>query len=329
VGQTREGLVGIGFTSTGRAAQRLEGFDCVRTLCEPLLVNRALGLRLAWLGVDEPPALGNATIARGHHAIALARRARRHGLEIGLGQDGLSFVHGRWNAREPLEAGLGQLGQILGALERTVGSEIGGVDRGVELRHVVTDDLAERCAIMTMATQGLPQHWDTSLVLHDQRQPHLGEVRAMIPTLAVGDVHDLCVRRLRAVRAAIDRKTRRIEMAARARQPQPRSRRGGNEAGECRRPKVVEGVEGAPEGVIMEMARLHAGGHEARERLILEKMGDEVALLVDKAEAVEPHGVDGMADGHKPPLRVLLGGAINDFRDAECFKHARDQTQVI
>ena len=104
----------------------------------------------------------------------------------------------------------------------------------------------------------------------------------MISTLALGDVHDLFVRRLRAVIAAIDMKTRRIEMAERARQPQPRGRRGGNEAVECRHPKVIEGIEGAPEGVIMEMAGLHAWGNEARNRLIVEKMGDEVELLIDK-----------------------------------------------
>jgi len=58
-------------------------------------------------------------------------------------------------------------------------------------------------------------------------------------------------------------------------------------------------------------------------------MGDEVELLVEKTQAVEHHGFDRMAGGHNPHSRVLLGGSINDFRDAEFFKHARDQTQVI
>ena len=123
-------------------------------------------------------------------------------------------------------------------------------------------NLAERCAIMPIATQGLHQHWDTSLVLHDQRQHHLVEVRAMLPTLARGDVHNLFVRRLRAVLPAIDMKTRRIEMAECARQPQTRGRCGGNEAVEFRHPPGVEGIEGAPEGVIIEMTGLNAGGNE-------------------------------------------------------------------
>ena len=74
----------------------------------------------------------------------------------------------------------------------------------------------------------------------------------MIPTIALGDVHDVFVRRLIAVIPAIDMETRRIEMAERARQPQPRGRRGGNEAVEFRHPKGVEGIEGTPEGVIIE-----------------------------------------------------------------------------
>jgi hypothetical protein len=36
-----------------------------------------------------------------------------------------------------------------------------------------------------------------------------------------------------------------------------------------------------------------------------------------------------MAGGDNPHFRVLLGGSINDFGDAEFFKYARDQPQVI
>jgi hypothetical protein len=210
-----------------------------------------------------------------------------------------------------------------------VGHEIGGISSGVELCHMVTDNLAERFAFMTIATQGLHQPRDTGLVLHDQLQHHLVQIGAMIPTIAVGDVHDLVVRSLLAVIPAIDMETRRIEMAKRGRQPQTRGCRGGNETIECRHAKGVEGIEGAPEGVIMEMAGLNAWGNEARDGFILEKMGDEVELLVDKAQTVEHHGFDRMAGGHNPHFRVLLGGSINDFSDAEFFKHARDQTQVI
>jgi hypothetical protein len=36
-----------------------------------------------------------------------------------------------------------------------------------------------------------------------------------------------------------------------------------------------------------------------------------------------------MAGGHKPQFRVLLGGSINDPRNAKFCKHARDKAKVI
>src|SRR4051812_23951028 len=65
MGKTRQGLLGIRFTGKGRATQRLEGFDFVGTLLAPLLVDSALGLRLARLRVDEHPTLLDTPIARG------------------------------------------------------------------------------------------------------------------------------------------------------------------------------------------------------------------------------------------------------------------------
>jgi hypothetical protein len=219
--------------------------------------------------------------------------------------------------------------QILGIIEGTVGNKIGGAGGGVELGNVVADDLAEHCAIAPIATQGLHEQRDTGLVLHDQRHHPLVEVGTMIATIALGDVHDLFVWSLSAVIPAIDMETRRIEMTERGRQPQTRGGRGGHEAVECRHPKVVEGIEGAPEGVIIKMAGENAWGNEAREGLILEKMGHEGELLVEKAETIKHHGFDGMTCSHHPHCRVLLGGSINDLGNAEFFKHARDKAQVI
>src|SRR5262249_10030912 len=153
-----------------------------------------------------------------------------------------------------------------------------------------------------------------------QRQPHLGAGRAMLPTRAVGEVHDLFVRRLRAVRAAIARNTRRIEMAARWWQPPTCGRRGGNEAVEGRHAQVVEGIAGGPEGVILEMAGLQAWGKEARDRLMLEKMGPELPLVVEKAATVKPQGCDRLAGGHKAPFGVLLRRLVDDLGAPEFFQ---------
>jgi hypothetical protein len=120
----------------------------------------------------------------------------------------------------------------------------------------------------TIATQGLHQHRDTRLVLYHQLQHDLIEVGAMIATITVGEVHDLFVRNLLAVITAIDMETRRIEMPERGRQPQTPGRRGGNEAVEFRHPSLIQRIEGAPEGVIIEMTGLNAWGNEARGRAV-------------------------------------------------------------
>src|SRR5262245_53553523 len=79
-----------------------------------------------------------------------------------------------------------------------------------------------------------------------------------------------------------------------------------NEAVECRHPRLVQRIESAPECVIIEMAGLNTGGNEAREGFMLEKMGYEGELLVDKTETVEHHSFDGMASSHNAHGRVLL-----------------------
>src|SRR5262249_39618891 len=115
----------------------------------------------------------------------------------------------------------------------------------------------------------------------------------------------------------------------RGRQSQPCGRRGGHEAGECRHAKVVEGIEGAPEGVIMAMAGLNAWGHEARHRLMLEKRGPEVQLGVEKAETVAPHGLDRRAGGHNPHCWGLRRRLVDALGDPACVKHACDTAKVI
>jgi hypothetical protein len=79
----------------------------------------------------------------------------------------------------------------------------------------------------------------------------------------------------------------------------------------------------------MAMAGLNAWGKEARDRLGLEKMRDAGDLVVDHAETVEPHGLDGMAGGHHPHGRVWRRRLLHDRGDAACFQHACDETQVL
>jgi hypothetical protein len=64
-----ERLLGIRFTRKRGAAQRLEAFDFLVTVLAPLLVHRALGLRLTLLGIQEHPALCDPAIGRGHNGV--------------------------------------------------------------------------------------------------------------------------------------------------------------------------------------------------------------------------------------------------------------------
>jgi hypothetical protein len=323
-GKTRERLLGIGFTGKRGPAQRPEGFDFLGTLRAPLRIDGALGLRLALFRVEEDPALLDAPIARAHHMIAIALRQRSHRLWISLGQDGLGFAQGRWDAGNPLEVGIGQLLQVLCTIEGTVSDKERHTIGDLQLGYMVGDDLAEVVRVTTISTEGLHQHGDTGLVFDYQVQHHLVEVRALIPTVAAGDVNDVLLRLLGTVITAIDMEAGAIEMGERWGKPQALGGRSCNEAVECRYPISIERIQGTAKRVIVEMTGLNARSDETRERLILKKMRHEVELLADEAQAVEDHRLDRMACGDNPHFRVLLGGLINDLSDAEFFKHPRD-----
>ena len=60
------------------------------------------------------------------------------------------------------------------------------------------------CASLLLPLPGLHQHGNTGLVFNNQVQHHLVEVRALLPTVAAGDVNDMLPRLLITVIAAID-----------------------------------------------------------------------------------------------------------------------------
>src|SRR4030095_1997259 len=126
-----QGLLGIRFTGKGGEAQLLERLDFAVTLPAPLRIDGALGLWLALFRVDKDPALRHTAVARSHDRIAIALCQRGHGCRLRLGEDLLSFSQGRGDAGDPLQAGLGERVQIVGAIEGTVGHERRGGACGV------------------------------------------------------------------------------------------------------------------------------------------------------------------------------------------------------
>jgi hypothetical protein len=256
-GKTRERLPGIGFTGKRGPAQRPEDFDCLVTLLAPLPIDGALGLRLAMCRVKEDPALLDAPIARAYHLIAIALRQRSHRLWVGLGQDGVSFAQGRWDAGKPLEVSVGQLLQVLGTIEGTVSDKECHARGELQLSHMIGDDLAEVVRVTTIATEGLHQHGDIGLVFDYQVQHDLVKVRALSPTVAVGDMNDVLLRLLVTILAAINMEARAIEVGKAGRQSQALGSGRGNEAGEFGHPNFVEHIQGSSERVIVEMTGLN------------------------------------------------------------------------
>jgi DDE superfamily endonuclease len=211
-GKTGECLLSIRFTGKGGAAQALESFHFLLTVLAPLLVHRALSVRLALLGIQEHPALGDTAIGRGHDAGAIALPQGGHSLRVGLGEDRLGLTQRGWDTGDPLHLGLGELLEVVSAIEGTVGHQIRRAIGGVEVRNMVPDNLAELLGITAVTTERLHEERNTSLVLDDQLQHHLVQVRPMIPTIAVGNVHDLVVGGLIAVITAINMETGAIEV---------------------------------------------------------------------------------------------------------------------
>src|SRR3989442_14433476 len=91
----REGckrLPRIGFALKGRITYLLQGLSFFVTLLAPLLIDGALGLRLAGCGVDQDPALLHATVEGRQLVIAIVLVEHCHGLWVGVGQDGLGVA---------------------------------------------------------------------------------------------------------------------------------------------------------------------------------------------------------------------------------------------
>src|SRR2546421_6196802 len=190
---------------------------------------------------------------------------------------------------------------------------------------MLTDDVAKLFSITAIATERLHQYGDTRLVLDNELQHDLIEVRAMIPTITFRDVHDVLRGRLVTVIASINMKARTVEVRISRTQAQTLGGGRRNETIECRHPGVIERIQGSTEGIIVELCGSHTGRNEAGGGLLLEEPGDEVEGLIDKPQAIEHHGFDRLPYREVPHFGVLVGGLIEGVANAEFVKHARDK----
>jgi hypothetical protein len=84
----------------------------------------------------------------------------------------------------------------------------------------------------------------------------------MVSTIALGDVHDVFGGRIVAVVPPIHMETRRVQVGIGGSQPQTFS-------SACRQERVefgnaigIEGIQGAPQGIIIELVRCNTGREE-------------------------------------------------------------------
>jgi hypothetical protein len=140
------------------------------------------------------------------------------------------------------------------------------------------DDLTEVCRLTAGAPEGVQQHGHAGRVLDNEIAHALGEVRAMLPAVAVGEVEDLLVGRRRAVLPASDMATGTLEMSKGRREPSPLRRRGGQQTVQCCDAKVLARSAGTPQGGIVQMTGWDRRGDEPRGGLILEKVGHELTF---------------------------------------------------
>src|SRR5882724_11451051 len=98
----------------------------------------------------------------------------------------------------------------------------------------------------------------------------------MISTIALGDVHDLLRRWLVTVIAPIDMNARAAEVPRGWTQVQTLGGSRRDETVECGHPRVIEGIQGATEHIIVELVGSDAGRNEALGGLILKGAGHQL-----------------------------------------------------
>jgi len=225
--------------------------------------------------------------------------------------------------------GFGKLLEVGVTLEGTIRHQIRGAIGRVQLRNMLTDDVAKRFPITAIATERLHQHGNARLVLDNQLQHDLVEVRAMIATITFRDVHDVLRGRLITVIAPINMKARTVEVRIARTQSQPLCGSRCNEAVEFGDSISVERIQGTTKGVIVELFGGNAGRNEAGGGLILEEPGDKIEGLIDKPQAIEHHRFDSLTYREVPHFWVLVGGLIEDVANAEFIEHASDKAEVV
>jgi hypothetical protein len=142
-------------------------------------------------------------------------------------------------------------------------------------------------------------------------------------------MNDVRVGLLSAVVPPIDVETGAVQMGKGRREAQALRSGGRNETVEGCHTIVIERIQGPPSRILIEVGGFNARCHKPVGRLVVKKHGDQVELLVHKAQSVEDHCLDGMTHGDKPGLWVVLGGLVNDVGNPEFIEHPGHEPEMV
>jgi hypothetical protein len=137
-----------------------------------------------------------------------------------------------------------------------------------------------------MSAEWFHAHWHTRWMFYHQRQHARMEIGAMIAAVALRHVHDRRLGFFRTVIAPIDVETRRVQVGIPRLAAHPPRRRRRNQAIERRDAKVVEGIQGASEHVVIALGGSDPRPTEALGRFRLKKARDQGELRIDKTSTM-------------------------------------------
>jgi hypothetical protein len=298
-----EGLPGLGFAGKRRAAPRHEGVDCLRAVLQERFVHRARRLRLARRGVEEPPAVRDATIARAHHVLARARHERGHRLRIGWGPDRVGFAHGRRDTGAPMRLRIGTLLAVLGTLEGPVGDTTRCARGELQRRHRGGAEVATVRPVTTLPTAGRQQHGNAGLVGDQQLQHAVVAVWALSPTVAAGDVHAVRLRLRVTVVAPRNMQPGALALRHAGGPSQPRRSGRGHAAVAGRPPNGRKGLQGPAAGVIGQRRGGPRGDMRPEVGLFWKTRGPR-----ERAWVLHPRPWSPLALTASPTVRARLSG---------------------
>ena len=316
----------LGFRRRSPGGEVVERLEISLTLLETLFLHGAQGPLVSRRRPDDQPALIDPGI--GDTQATLCRRVRslpprrRDGLNQRAGQ-----TQGFRHPAEPEEV-LHQW-QGFGGVQGAIGAQILQPDIDLELTEVGLDRIAETDLIAAVAVERVHQQGNSGLPFHDQLQHHLIQIRAVVTAVAAGDLHHAVFRLGFTVVLAVSVKTGGIQMAEATDQTQPLDRLDGQHRIQFIHAVLVQLIQMPAQHIVVEVLRLNPWAQQPVQRFALEEVRGQIQGPIHKTQAIQDHGLDSGAHGHRPFVTVLYDHAINQFGYPEFVAHPGHHSQMI